>query len=102
MKNINNVKSIKIDTYLESNNLKADFVKIDVEGFELKALKGFKKNMINTKYIMIEHHNDNLYMGFNKDEVNKFLRKNNFELYFSLKFPLMNWEDRLYVNKTII
>ncbi len=102
MKNINDVESTKIDTYLENNNLEADFVKIDVEGFELKALKGFIRNMINTKYIMIEHHNDNLYMGFNKDEVDVFLRKNNFELYFSLKFPFMDWEDRLYINKAII
>lgn len=99
--NISIIKSTKIDTYLENNNINADFVKIDVEGFELEVLKGFKNKIIKTKYIMIEHHKDNLYINKNNDKISEFLEQNNFAIVFSLKFPLMNWEDRLYINKKL-
>lgn len=101
LKNRKKIKSIKIDTYIEKYNLKFDFVKIDVEGFELKVLTGFKKNISRTKFIMIEYHKDNLYEGFNSENVDSFLKQNDFELISSLKFPFMNWEDRLYQNKNL-
>ena len=89
LKNITSVKSIKIDSYLNKNNLNADFVKIDVEGLELIVLMGFKKNIVNTRYIMIEHHKDDLYNDVNSEDVFDFLRNNNFEILYSLKFPLL-------------
>ncbi len=101
LKNKTKIKSIKIDTYIEKNNLKFDFVKIDVEGFELKVLTGFKKNISNTKFIMVEYHKDNLYEGFKSEDVDSFLKQNNFELISSLKFPFMHWEDRLYKNRML-
>ena len=99
LKNITSVKSIKIDSYLNKNNLNADFVKIDVEGLELRVLMGFKKNIVNTRYIMIEHHKDDLYNDVNSEDVFDFLRNNNFEILYSLKFPFMDWEDRIFINK---
>lgn len=95
------VPSTRIDTYLDKKNLIADFVKIDVEGLELKVLKGFSKNISKTEYIMIEHHKDNLYMDSNSQDVDSFLKQNNFKLIFSIKFPFMNWEDRIYENQKL-
>ncbi len=101
LKNIKKIKSVRIDTYIAKYNLIFDFVKIDVEGFELKVLTGFKKNISKTKFIMVEYHKDNLYKGFKSEDVNSFLRQNNFELVESIKFPFMDWEDRLYKNKRL-
>ena len=101
LKNKIMVPSTRIDTYLDKNNLIADFVKIDVEGLELKVLNGFKNNMSKTEYIMIEHHKDNLYIDFNSQKVDDFLKQNNFKLIFSMKFPFMNWEDRIYKNQKL-
>ena len=100
-KNRKKIKSTKIDTYIEKNNLKFDFVKIDVEGLELKVLKGFQKNISKTKFIMVEYHKDNLYENLKSEDVDIFLKQNNFELVSSIKFPLMDWEDRLYKNKIL-
>ena len=48
---------------------------------------------------MIEHHKDDLYNDVNSEDVFDFLRNNNFEILYSLKFPFMDWEDRIFINK---
>lgn len=97
-KNITKVKSIKLDNYLKDKNIIPDFVKIDVEGLEKDVLLGFKKNICNTKYIMIEYHKDDLYEGIEINEGENFILENNFKLEYTIKFPLMEWEDRIYKN----
>ena len=42
--------------YIEENNIKRiDFLKLDIEGFELKTFKGFGDHLNNVKYIQFEY-----------------------------------------------
>lgn len=49
------VKLTTIDSYIEKNNIKfIDLLKIDAEGHELEVLKGAKKTLSKTKYLLLE------------------------------------------------
>ena len=90
------IRLIKLDTFINSKN-KPDFVKIDVEGFEEEVLKGLKNNLKNIKIIMIEFHFDKLYKGYSPSRIHKILLNNKFKHIKSIKFPILNWEDRFYI-----
>lgn len=53
-KNKRTVELITIDDYLDKNNIEADFIKIDIEGFELFALKGMLKTLPKLRGLMVE------------------------------------------------
>lgn len=48
---------------------------------------------------MIEFHFDKLYKNYNILRLHKTLIDNNFQHISSIKFPLLAWEDRFYLNK---
>lgn len=48
-----NLLSVSIDKYFESKNEKIGLIKLDVEGFETKALKGAKNTIKNDKPIIV-------------------------------------------------
>tara|TARA_A100001015_G_scaffold300267_1_gene385466 strand:- start:34 stop:789 length:756 start_codon:yes stop_codon:yes gene_type:complete len=91
------IEIIKLDSFIKSDNC-PDFVKIDVEGFEEKVLKGLTNNLTNIKLVMIEFHFDKLYKEYSTLSIHKLLTKNNFKLIKSIKFPILKWEDRFYIN----
>lgn len=47
---------------------------------------------------MIEFHFDNLYKRYDPGRIHKHLLKNKFIHIKSIKFPILNWEDRFYLN----
>lgn len=61
------------DICRELNLNRVDFLKIDVEGAELDALKGAEESLRNTRNIAMELHN-------NEDEVKSFLEKRGFDV----------------------
>jgi len=91
------IKLIKLDSFIKKNK-SPDFIKIDVEGFEEEVLKGLKNNLKTIKLVMIEFHFDKLYKKYNTRRLHSFLIKNNFKHIKSIKFPVLNWEDRFYKN----
>ena len=93
-------KMIKIDNFIKKNNL-PDFIKIDVEGYEEEVLRGMKNNLKKIKMIMIEFHFDDQYKNYNTSRLHNTLVKNNFKIYKSIKFPILNWEDRIYLNSNL-
>ncbi len=70
-KSLNNFKEVEarnIDHFLEENDFIPDFIKIDIEGAEGKALEGMQDTMKNTSAtLLIEIHVDNLKNHFNAD-----------------------------------
>ena len=92
------VKTSTIDVFFKNINLKDSLLKIDVEGFEYNVLLGSKKSLQKIRYVIIEKQFSNLYKGYNFNSSHNFLLKNKFKLIKKFKFPLMNFEDRLYLN----
>lgn len=70
MNKIGTVKSIQLDEYFAGK--KVDYLKVDVEGAELKVLKGAIETIKNCKYAIIECHFENQWQ-----EINNFLKSNN-------------------------
>tara|TARA_B100000029_G_scaffold106710_1_gene97434 strand:- start:148 stop:867 length:720 start_codon:yes stop_codon:yes gene_type:complete len=94
------VKVEKIDNFCNQKKIKTiHLLKIDTEGFELNVIKGAKKTLKKTKVLIIEFQLNDMYLNYNPKKINDFLVKNNFNLVASLKFPLMLYEDRIYIRK---
>ena len=94
------VQSIDNIFQLEHFN-KIDLLKIDTEGFEYEVLMGCKQSIKKIKLILVELHFDDMFVNCDPDKTHGFLIHNNFKLLKSFKFPFMNWEDRLYLNKFV-
>ena len=94
-------KIVQLDTLdnLLNNYTKIDLLKIDVEGHEWDVLKGAKNILTKTKIIVIEIHNSNQYKNYSKRKIIDLLENSNFILYKKIKFPLMQWEDRIFINQ---
>lgn len=67
------VQVTTLDNYLDENGLICDFIKIDIEGFELNALRGMPKTLQKCKSLMIE-------VTENQEEVSKILMANQFSI----------------------
>ena len=99
--NTKTIESITLDSFIKDINKIPDFIKIDVEGLEHKVLKGLKDNINKVRFIMIEHHKDNLYLDTEVNQAHDFLIENDFKLMKQIKFPFMKWEDRIYINSLL-
>ncbi len=93
------VKTKKLSEIIKSKKFKKiDLVKIDTEGHEFEVLKGMGRSIKNIKYILVEFHNDEIYLSYNPRKIHNYLIKNNFILKTAFKFPFTTWEDRFYFN----
>ena len=93
------IKTEKLDFFTKKRKLKnIDLLKIDTEGHELNVVKSGLKTLKNTKYILVEFRQNDLYLNYSSSLLHKMITKNNFELVKSFKFPMFSMEDRLYKN----
>lgn len=102
-KNISNksltkiVNVITLDKFCKINKIKyIDILKVDVEGSEFEVLKGAKKIIKKTNFVIIEIQNNKMYRNYSKYKIDLFLKKNNFKIIKTFKFPLIGFEDRVY------
>ena len=94
------IKTQRLDSYFVNKKIDNMFLKIDVEGFELNVLKGAKKLISKqVKLILVEKHFFQLYKDYTPDEVDIFLKKNNFRLLKKFTFPLLYFQDNIYIKK---
>jgi hypothetical protein len=93
------VKTKKLSEIIKTKKIKKiDLVKIDTEGHEFEVLKGMGQSIKNIKYILVEFHNDEIYLSYNPRKIHNYLVKNDFTLKTVFKFPFTTWEDRFYFN----
>ncbi len=99
----NKIRTLSLKKLLNKAKIKrVDLAKIDTEGHELQVLQGagdFLKKGI--KYLIIEFHNSDIFLNYEPLEIDKYLKKNNFILKKTFKFPFTTWEDRIYLNKRL-
>ena len=94
------IKTVKLsDIYMKNKFRKIDLLKVDTEGHELQVLQGLEKKIKKVNHILIEFHNDQVYLKYNPKKIHNYLCKNNFVLRAKFKFPFTTWEDRFYSNK---
>ena len=94
------IKTVKLSDILKKNKFrKVDLLKVDTEGHELQVLQGLEKKINKVNHILIEFHNDQVYLKYNPQKIHNYLCKNNFVLRAKFKFPFTTWEDRFYSNK---
>jgi hypothetical protein len=78
-----NIKLKRLDGYIEEKNINhIDFIKIDIEGHELKAFEGFGKYLDASfvDYIQFEYGGANLDSHTNLMELYKFLENRGFKI----------------------
>ncbi len=94
------IKTVTLFNIFKNKKVKKiDLIKIDTEGHEFQVLQGLKNKIHDVKYLLIEFHNDKIYLSYDPKKLHNFLIKNNFILLEKFKFPFTTWEDRLYLNK---
>ena len=94
------IQAIKLNDLIRKEKIKKiDLLKIDTEGHELEVLMGLGEKIKSIQIILIEFHNDNIYLNYSSNKVHSYLLKYNFNLQKKIKFPFTEWEDRIYINK---
>jgi len=97
----------KLDTldnfFMENKISSVDLIKIDTEGYEYFILKGFVQNFHKVKFIIFEHHYDNMLIkNYTFLNINDLLKKNNFVKIYKSKMPFRKTFEYIYVNQSKI
>ena len=90
-----------LDDYINYRNIGIiDLVKIDTEGSEFDIIKGAKENIKNFKFILFEHHYDDMIVkNYTFSDINDLLNQNNFFKIFKAKMPFRKTFEYIYINK---
>ena len=104
---VSSIKKIKTNTLnnvlnnSKYNNLKIDFLSIDIEGSEFLALKNFDFNKYNPKVIVVEHLDLSLpALEIKNLNINSAINSNIYKLIVSKNYTLVNMlhSDLVFVN----
>ena len=93
--------SLSLSNKIKKNIKNIDLLKIDTEGYELEVLKGAQNILHKTKYILFEHHYDDMIVkNYFFSDIHEFLRMNNFTKLFKSKMPFRKTFEYIYENKS--
>jgi len=91
------VQTSTIDKIFENINLKNALIKIDVEGFEMKVIKGSQRKLKEISFILLENQFGNHYKNNDFNDILKYLKKQNFTIHKKFIFPTMHYQDVLFI-----
>jgi FkbM family methyltransferase len=81
---------------LDDYNLQANFMNIDVQGYELNVLKGSEKTLSNVDALVVEVNRDEVYEGCCQiDDIDNFLDQRGFRR-AAVVWQSKSWGDALY------
>lgn len=94
-------ETIRMDTLIEKNNInmtKVNFLNIDIQGAELKALIGMGRYLDNINYIYTEVNTESVYKECALlTELDSFLKQKGFERKCEAIYKEYGWGDAFYV-----
>ena len=90
------VQTNTIDKIFESMSLKKTLLKIDVEGFEIRVIKGSQIKLREIPFILLENQFGNHYKNNNFNDVIKLLFEQNFKIEKKFIFPTLHYQDVLF------
>ena len=77
------------------------YVGEEVDSKRERDISKLIKTQKNPVVMMIIKKLSDQYKNYNTSRLHKTLVKNNFKIYKSIKFPILNWEDRIYLNSNL-
>ncbi len=90
------VNTIVLKVFVENNNINnIDFLKIDVEGYDLNVLKGFDFSKLKPKVIMCEFEDKKTrLLNYTTVDMGQFLENQGYHLVYSIWFPIKEYGIR--------
>ena len=91
-------KVIRLKEFIEREKIdKIDFIKIDTEGFEFNILLGLENDIKKVKFILFEHHYDNMIIkNYKYSDIHKLLTNSGFKKIYKTKMPFRKSFDYIY------
>jgi FkbM family methyltransferase len=97
------MKTTRMDTLIEREHIPIsllNFVNLDIQGVELRALKSMDKYLHHVKYIYTEVNTEQVYKGCNLiGEIDEYLRGFGFERVAQQIYSEYGWGDAFYMKK---
>jgi len=95
------VNVCNLSEFIKDNKIqKIDILKIDTEGYEFNIIDGISEtDFRNIKFIYFEHHYDLMInKGYKFSDINKLLKKNNFQKKYKLRMKFRKSFEYIYEN----
>lgn len=98
---VEQMKTSRLDTVITKNNIPMDnvnFINLDIQGVELRALQSMSTYLSNIKYIYTEVNIEEVYKGCAKmNEIDEYLAKFGFKRYDTRIYRDFGWGDAFYM-----
>lgn len=87
------LNTITLKNFVKSNKVeRIDFLKIDVEGYDLMALKGFDFSLFKPKVIMCEFEDKKTeLLGYTIKDMSNFLKDKGYKVIYSIWYPIKEY-----------
>ena len=80
-----------------------DLIKIDTEGFEYNTLVGMDRDIKKVRFILFEHHYDNMIIkNYKFKDIHTLLIDNGFQKVYKIKMPFRKSFDYIYENQKVV